>query len=623
MPMAGSHRRYRLPPILPVPHRIDPQPGRCLLSPASPVRSEFDDPRVARLAEAICRGSRQESDGASVPDLVLARNEPSDMATQGYRLDVVPRRVTVTASDAPGCFYGLQTLKQMAGATDGEIPCCTMYDAPDFQTRGVLHDVTRGKVPTLDTLKRLVDWLAGFKINQFQLYMEHAFVFSFDSRICDGAHGLTADEVAELDAFATQRFMQLVPAIATLGHMGRILSMPRYRRLAEIEPGASWDKMDWPTRARGLTLDCRNPDAWRLVERIWADVFDAFSAPVVNICGDEPWDLGQGASHARIEGDARGHAYLDHIVRTHALCARAGRQCCFWSDVVTKYPALLERIPRDATVLHWGYDDQAEYEATSDLTRAGLKTFVCPGTSAWKRIIPAMDLAERNISRFARAGKSAGAAGMITTDWGDHGHFNPLACSRHGMALGACLAWNVDHPRGRAFDEAFAAHGKGAFSGEGLAGLRELGRRDEAGETWPWFWKPPRKLLDGVQRPPRESAEERLELAVQTARTMPAIALDASECGLDGAELRLACEFSALLSRKIMLLSDGKGGRAHRADFGDWAADVRSAVESYAAAWMQRNKRSGLSDIVVHLERMVEDVGRFVGCSAAAAPGPE
>ncbi|MFQ5463626.1 MAG: glycoside hydrolase family 20 zincin-like fold domain-containing protein, partial [Phycisphaerae bacterium] len=112
--MAGSHRRYRLPPILPVPHRIDPQPGRCLLSPASPVRSEFDDPRVARLAEAICRGSRQESDGASVPDLVLARNEPSDMATQGYRLDVVPRRVTVTASDAPGCFYGLQTLKQMA-----------------------------------------------------------------------------------------------------------------------------------------------------------------------------------------------------------------------------------------------------------------------------------------------------------------------------------------------------------------------------------------------------------------------------------------------------------------------------------------------------------------------------
>jgi len=573
----------------------------------------LDDPRIVRLAEAICSSSRQGSGGASVADLVLARNKPSDMGSQGYRLDVMPRRVTVTASDAQGCFYGLQTLKQMAGATDGEIPCCTIHDAPDFRTRGVLHDVTRGKVPTLDTLKRFVDWLAGFKINQLQLYMEHAFVFAFDSEICDGAHGLTPDEVVELDAFAAQRFVQLVPAIATLGHMGKILSMPRYRKLAEVESNASWEEMDWPTRARGLTLDCRNPDSWPLVERIWADVFKAFSSPVVNICGDEPWDLGQGAGQVRLEGDARGHVYLDHIARTHALCARAGRQCCFWSDVVTRYPALFERIPRDATVLHWGYDDQAEYEATSELTRAGLNTFVCPGTSAWKRIIPAMDQAERNISRFARVGKSAGAAGMITTDWGDHGHFNPLACSRHGMALGACLAWNVDHPQGRAFDEAFAAHGMGAVSREGLAGLRELGRRDEAGETWPRLWKPPQMLLDGVRCPPRESAEEDLELAAETARRISSVALDTSECGLDGTELRLACEFSTLLSRKIMLLSHGTGDRAKRAKFGDWAADVRSAVESYAAAWMRRNKRSGLSDIVGHLERMVEEVGRIVG----------
>ena len=36
-----------------------------------------------------------------------------------------------------------------------------------------MHDVSRRRVPTMDSLKVLVDRLALYKINQLQLYMEN------------------------------------------------------------------------------------------------------------------------------------------------------------------------------------------------------------------------------------------------------------------------------------------------------------------------------------------------------------------------------------------------------------------------------------------------------------------
>ena len=347
----------------------------------------------------------------------------------GYRLTVSASGIELLGGSPAGCFYGLQTLTQLTDFASGEVPCCVIDDFPDFTARGLLHDVTRGKVPTLDTLKTLVDRLAALKVNQLQLYIEHAFTFGFDPDICGPDDGLTPDEIRELDAYCKDRFIDLVPAIATLGHMGRILSMPRYRHLAEIEPTKSWEEMPWPQRARGFTLDIMNPESHALIGRIWSEILDSFASPMVNICGDEPWDLGKGKNHERFAATGTGPPYIDHILRIHAICAARGRRTQVWSDVVRNHPHLFDRLPKELTVLHWGYDDKADYEGTRAFTDAGLETVVCPGTSGWKRILNAMNLAERNIAAFAAAGRKHGATGLLNTDWGDHGHFNSLASS--------------------------------------------------------------------------------------------------------------------------------------------------------------------------------------------------
>lgn len=63
---------------------------------------------------------------------------------------------------ANGAFYGLLTLKQLILEDDCVVMCKTINDEPDMKYRGFYHD--KGKVPTLETLKSLVDTMAEYKL---------------------------------------------------------------------------------------------------------------------------------------------------------------------------------------------------------------------------------------------------------------------------------------------------------------------------------------------------------------------------------------------------------------------------------------------------------------------------
>src|SRR3989304_4735960 len=116
-------------------------------------------------------------------------------------------------------------------------PECHIADWPDFTHRGVLLDVSRDKVPTMETLFDLVDLLASWKINQVQLYMEHTFAYRGHEVVWQHASPLTGDEIEALDTFCGNRYVGLVPNQNSLGHMHRWLIHEPYRRLAECPEG--------------------------------------------------------------------------------------------------------------------------------------------------------------------------------------------------------------------------------------------------------------------------------------------------------------------------------------------------------------------------------------------------
>jgi len=672
--------------LLPQVKRTTRRPGVCRIGPDSRLALEADDVRLRRAVERIGRElkepiglspptggqrseARQTGDGGI--EIRLGVNPRVVAPVEGYRLDIQPSQINIDGGSAAGCFWGLQTLRQLVRRSRGALPCAVIEDHPDLAVRGVLLDITRGRVPTVEMLKRLVDRLAGWKVNQLQLYNEHAFVFEFDVDISDADHGLMPDEVRELDDYARERFVTLVPALATFGHMGRVLSLPRYRSLSELEPTTSWKEMSWPQRARGFTLDCLNPEAHELVRRMWSEVLDAFSSPVVNICGDEPWDLGKGRHTSRLSEEALVEAYLDHIRRTYEICTARGRRCQAWSDVVRNHPQLLPRLPRDLTILHWGYDDKTDYDATEEFVRTGLVTIVCPGTSGWKRILPAIGVAERNIVTFAAAAAKHGAIGMVITDWGDHGHFQPPTCSLHGMAVGAACAWWAEHSIGAkrdasgvSFDERLEREFLGisydANSSEAsfVGTLREAARLADRYETWRLMWMTPDDLAKEAHLPTEEelaqTASASRMLYEQLERVWVCLP-ESSDVRHDLEELAVAARFSELFAEKITLLGGterktsiepgmgrsrfwiGTGDPRHVAERGgeqlrksdssfredavrhgeskdaveSWRSGLRDALRAYQVCWRRRNKPSGLKDIETALNRVTDDMSAW------------
>lgn len=589
--------------LLPRPRSIEWTPGVCVLDHDARIDSSVGDPRIEAAIERW-RTRLADRHLAPSPTRIRLAIDRELRHSQGYRLTIRRGEIELLGGSPSGVFYGLQTLAQLADFNAPDMPCCVIEDRPDFTTRGLLHDVTRGKVPTLDTLKLLADRLAALKGNQLQLYIEHAFTFAFDPDICGPEDGLTPHEIRELDVFCQDRFIDLVPAVATLGHMGRILSLPGYRHLAEIEPTTAWEKLSWPQRARGFTLDVANPESHRLVERMWGEILDAFSSPVVNICGDEPWDLGKGKNRDRFAAAGTGPPYIDHILRTHALCSARGRRTQVWSDVVRNHPELFHRLPRDLAVLHWGYDDKSDYDGTRAFVEGGRDTIVCPGTSGWKRILNAMNLAERNIKTFAEAGMHHGASGLINTDWGDHGHFNALACSWHGIALGAALGWDTGHPIGAEFDESFAHAVLDLPDPSTVGFLREASELADSCETWRMLWMPRAQVADDSTLPMIDQAEK---AAVAARRCAAALETEKTGDPRDGDELILACRFTEGFAAKVLHLR--AAGQALDTECQELSPrDLPALSNKFAESWTLRNKPSGLGDILGALARVDPDL---------------
>ena len=402
------------PALLPAPRSLQRRPGWFLLTP-SPAAI-----RVGRSAGA----PRQ---------------------PEGYALTISRSGIEIAGRDAAGLRAASATLRQLRRQYGRRLPCLRIRDWPDFARRGVMLDVSRGRVPNLATLLDLAERLAGFKINELQLYTEHTFAYRRHPAVWHGWGALTGRELQALDARCRDLGIDLVPNQNSLGHLRQFLADPRLKKLAEIDrPYDAGDFLRHPT-----TLAPEHPGTLPFLRGLYDELLPNFTSGRFNIGGDEPWDLGKGQSRRRCEQSGQGRVYLDFLKRLHGEVAGRGRQMMFWGDVILKYPKLLPELARPGRAdgsliaLNWGYEADHPFDKeAARFAKAGIPFYVCPGTSTWQTLIGKHDNALANLRAAARAGRRRGAAGFLNTDWGDGGHPQPLAVSWPMFAAGAALAWN-------------------------------------------------------------------------------------------------------------------------------------------------------------------------------------
>ena len=359
---------------------------------------------------------------------------------QGYELTIDDSEINIVASTPAGIFYGVQTLRQALMQAGVELPGLRISDWPDFPNRGVMLDISRSRVPTMETLYELIDMLAGFKINQFQLYIVHTFAYRNHKVVWEKASPMTAEEILTLDAYCQERFIELTPNQNTFGHMGRWLKHEPYAHLAETQ--GEWVTPWGDVRHQPFTL-APTDESLALVRELLSELLPHFRSRQVNVGADETFDLGQGRSKERIKKEGLGRVYLDFLLKIYREVKARGRTMQFWGDIIMQHPELVPELPRDAIALEWGYEaGHAFDEHGAIFARSGIPFYVCPGTSSWRTLAGRTDNALGNQRNAAENGLKHGAIGFLNTDWGDEGHMQPLPVSYLGFLAGAVESWS-------------------------------------------------------------------------------------------------------------------------------------------------------------------------------------
>ncbi len=364
--------------------------------------------------------------------------EISGLPAEGYRISVHTDGIQLAFSEKAGAFYGIQTLWQLCKAYNTDIPCLDIEDAPKLKIRGLLLDISRGKVPTLHTLKQIADTMARCKLNHLQLYIEGlSFAYPKHKSLWADETPITPAEIRELDRYCRERFIDLVPCQNALGHMARWLKEPKYKPLAECENGFTVMGMQFPP----TTLDVNDPKSIEFVCELLDDLLPCFTSDYCNVCLDEPFELAMGKNKAFQAEKYQFYACYSTELRTYL--AKQQKQMMMWGDVISKDDWILEDLPEDIVILDWGYE--AEYpvaERAAVLAKSNHPFCLCPGTNSWLSFTGLTDNMLTCIKNTAEAAYRYQALGMIVTDWGDMGHLQYLPVSWAGVLTAAAYAWN-------------------------------------------------------------------------------------------------------------------------------------------------------------------------------------
>ncbi len=412
-------------------------PTELARSVAARLRTVAEEIKVEQVSAR--KGAKKRNRAAAIQFIRISGREAAS-SPEYYALTIDADGVRVEYRAPSGVLAAVATLRQLLREFGRRLPRLRIRDWPDFPRRGVMLDISRGRVPRLETLLELVEQLADFKFNEFQLYTEHTFAYPKYQAVWKDWGALTGAEIRKLDARCHQLGIELVPNQNSFGHLREWLADPRLKPLAEV--AAPWPDAGGAFLRYPSTLAPANPGTLPFLRGLYDELLRNFTSRRLNVGCDETWDLGRGQSKKLCDKIGKGRVYLQFLKKIHREVSVRKKQMMFWGDIILRHPELVRELPRNVVALNWGYEAGHPFEReTAAFQRAGIPFYVCPGTSTWMTLIGRHDNAFANLREAAAAGRRHGAAGFLVTDWGDGGHPQPLAVSYLPYIFGAALAW--------------------------------------------------------------------------------------------------------------------------------------------------------------------------------------
>jgi hexosaminidase len=299
----------------------------------------------------------------------------ASLGLEAYELVVVPEGVTLSAAQAQGLFYGVQTIRQLLpwsvehrGALNRRlrIPGLRITDAPRFAWRGAMLDVSRHFIDA-EAVKRYIDVLALYKLNRLHLHLsdDQGWRIEITSRpnlaaiggstqVGGGAGGyFTKAQFADIVAYATSRFITIVPEIDMPGHTNAALASYPELNCDGVAP-----PLYTGIRVGFSTLCVTKEETYAWVNDVVREIAAMVPTPYFHMGGDEVEKL----THDQ---------YLRFVERVQEIITANGKQMIGWGEVA---PA---RLSPTTIVQHWKRDSSSVHVAR------GGKVILSPGPKTY------------------------------------------------------------------------------------------------------------------------------------------------------------------------------------------------------------------------------------------------
>ncbi len=304
------------------------------------------------------------------------------LSEEAYTLNISSKKIEIEAKTGKGAYYALQTLYQLMPSEifkpDQKIESltavnCKIDDQPRFSYRGLMLDCGRHFYP-VDAVKRYIDLMALYKLNTLHWHLtedqgwrieikkyplltqiasnrKETMLGKYSDNKYDGKpYGgyYTQEQIKEVVAYASSKFITIIPEIEMPGHSQALLS-------AYPQLGGNPDKIYQARTKWGVSEEVLFPreETFTFLENVLSEVMDLFPSKYIHIGGDEcpktEWkasrfcqkmikDLGLKDEHEL-------QSYF--IQRIDKFVSAKGRRIIGWDEI------LEGGLSENATVMSW------------------------------------------------------------------------------------------------------------------------------------------------------------------------------------------------------------------------------------------------------------------------------
>jgi hexosaminidase len=311
--------------------------------------------------------------------LTLSADDPS-LGEEGYQLLSTPEAVTLRAAGAAGIFYATQTLRQMLPPEIENpleqpnqawtVQCGQIRDIPRYAWRGMMLDLGRHFF-SVETVKRLIDLLAYHKINTLHLHLsdDQGWRIMIESWPWLALHGgstatngdpggfFTQDEYREIVAYASQRYITIVPEIDMPGHTNAALAS-----YEELNADGNAPSLYTGIKVGFSSLVVHKEITYQFVDDVVREIAAMTPGPYFHIGGDETLSTSE-------------EDYIYFIERVQEIVRKHGKRMIGWEEIGKT------KLNPDTIAQHWW-----NKEVTTGAATQGAKIIASPASKSYMDI---------------------------------------------------------------------------------------------------------------------------------------------------------------------------------------------------------------------------------------------